>query len=31
MWTVRNYLTARRRKADLVKRYFHEDSVRYAA
>lgn len=31
MWTVRNYLAARRRKADLVMRYFHEDSVRYAA
>lgn len=29
--TVRGYLTRRRRNPDLVKRYFHEESVRYAA
>lgn len=31
MWTVRNHLEGCRRKADLVKRYFHADTVRYAA
>jgi transposase len=31
MRTVRNYLDARRRDPDLVRRYFHERSVRYAA
>lgn len=30
MWTVRNYLDARRRKAHIVKRYLHADTVRYA-
>lgn len=29
--TVRGYLNRRRRDPNLVKRYFHEDSVRYAA
>jgi len=31
MWTVRNYLEKRRRDPSMVKRYFHEQSVRYAA
>jgi len=31
IWTVRNYLERRRRNPALVKRYFHEESVRYAA
>jgi len=31
MWTVRNYLEKRRGNPALVKRYFHEESVRYAA
>jgi transposase len=31
MRTVRSYLAKRRRSPDLVKRYFHEKSVRYAA
>ena len=31
MRTVRNYLDRRRRDPDLVKRYFREESVRYAA
>jgi len=31
MWTVRNYLERRRRDPGLVKRYFHEESVRYAS
>lgn len=31
MRTMRNYLEKRRGNPDLVRRYFHEDSVRYAA
>jgi transposase len=31
MRTVRNYLDCRRRNPELVRRYFHEPSVRYAA
>ena len=31
MWTVRNYLARRRRNPEMVKRYFHAKSVRYAA
>ena len=31
MRTVRNYLERRRRNPQLVRRYFHEESVRYAA
>lgn len=31
MRTVRYYLVKRRRSPDLVRRYFHEESVRYAA
>ena len=31
MRTVRNYLDGRRRNPDMVKRYFREESVRYAA
>ncbi len=31
MRNVRGYLAKRRRDAELVKRYFHEESVRYAA
>ena len=31
MRTVRSYLDRGRRDPDLVKRYFHEESVRYAA